>query len=245
MERGECLTGEKEQRYLNAFQLKILAIIGMTLDHVGVVYGEFLPLWAKCAFYSLGGLTFPIMAYLLSEGYRNTGNLKRYMERLFLFAAVAQVPYMWVLSYQLNVMFTLLLGLAAIHLTSRATSKAVAFVIVTAFTMISLFCDWAIIGIPMILIYYYTENQKKRVIYPIVVAGLLIGLFPAWSVISGDMDKLPELFFYFIGCILTIPLLMKYSGARGFPLRYFFYIYYPAHLIVLGAIRGIVFNIWL
>ena len=49
---------------VTAFVLKVAAIVGMTCNHVANVFGSELPGGAMVALYSLGGLTFPIMAYL-------------------------------------------------------------------------------------------------------------------------------------------------------------------------------------
>ena len=79
---------------VTAFALKVAAIVGMTCNHIANVFGSELPGGAMVALYSLGGLTFPIMAYLLCEGYRHTSSVRRYAERVrsclanSLFAAV-------------------------------------------------------------------------------------------------------------------------------------------------------------
>ena len=77
---------------VTAFVLKVAAIVGMTCNHVANVFGSELPGGAMVALYSLGGLTFPIMAYLLCEGYRHTSSVRRYTERLAVFAVVSQIP---------------------------------------------------------------------------------------------------------------------------------------------------------
>ena len=57
---------------VTAFVLKVAAIVGMTCNHVANVFGSELPGGAMVALYSLGGLTFPIMAYLLCDLQRAT-----------------------------------------------------------------------------------------------------------------------------------------------------------------------------
>ena len=75
---------------VTAFALKVAAIVGMTCNHIANVFGSELPGGAMVALYSLGGLTFPIMAYLLCEGYRHTSSVRRVRSCLAnsLFAAV-------------------------------------------------------------------------------------------------------------------------------------------------------------
>ena len=66
---------------VTAFVLKVAAIVGMTCNHIANVFGSELPGGAMVALYSLGGLTFPIMAYLLCEGGRRTARGRRVAAR--------------------------------------------------------------------------------------------------------------------------------------------------------------------
>nr|WP_288978101.1 TraX family protein [uncultured Blautia sp.] len=36
--------------------------------------------------------------------------------------------------------------------------------------------------------------------------------------------------------LLSIPFILSYNGKRGIGMRYFFYLYYPLHLIILSII---------
>jgi len=62
---------------LNAYQLKWVAIIGMVTSHMVYGWGEIMPLWLMIPMMGAGGLTFPIMAYFVVEGYKHTPNLKK------------------------------------------------------------------------------------------------------------------------------------------------------------------------
>lgn len=229
---------------IDAFWLKIIAIVGMTLDHIGTAFGEYLPLWAKCVLHAFGGLTFPIMAFLLCEGYRHTRSLKRYALRLLLFAIITQVPYMWALMSQLNVLFTLLLGLLAITCVERIKSPVLRVLVVAGFTAASVVCDWGLMGVPMVLMYNYIRKTKLKLILPVMIPFLMLGVNSIEVLFSGYLQALPQLLYVIVGCGLTIPLLGCYQGQRGRPTKYLFYIFYPLHIAVLGIVRGLLLGDW-
>lgn len=233
-----------QEKGIDAFWLKIIAIAGMTLDHIGIAFGEYLPLWGQSALYAFGGLTFPIMAFLLCEGYRHTRSVKKYALRLLLFAIVTQVPYMWVLMRQLNVLFTLLLGLLAIACVERIKSPVLRALVVVGFTAVSIVCDWGLIGVPMVLMYYYIGEKKMRLIMPVMIPFLMIGVSSIVALCGGYLEALPQLLYVIVGCGLTIPLLRRYQGQRGRSAKYLFYIYYPLHIVILGILRGLLFGFW-
>lgn len=109
---------------VTAFALKVAAIVGMTCNHIANVFGSELPGGAMVVLYSLGGLTFPIMAYLLCEGYRHTSSVRRYAERLAVFAVVSQIPYSLLFGATGNVLITLLIGLGMLWLVDRQRAES-------------------------------------------------------------------------------------------------------------------------
>jgi len=102
---------------MDAFVLKITAIISMVFDHSGylIFNGEL------SYFNYIGRLAFPIFAFQIAEGYIHTRNFKKYAMRLGIFALISQIPFFLFAHYVvgegfvLNVLFTLFLGLAAIY----------------------------------------------------------------------------------------------------------------------------------
>ncbi len=106
---------ESKGRSLNIFIIKIIACITMVLDHIKYVYEpsvNFVTLY-------LGRISFPLFAFLATEGYFHTSNIKKYFQRLITFGIISQIPFMIFRMYvgnwmMLNIMFTLILGLMAI-----------------------------------------------------------------------------------------------------------------------------------
>ena len=70
-------------------QLKILAIICMTIDHIGVAFFPNEPLLRM-----IGRLAFPIFSYGIAEGCRYTRNKRRYFGGVFLCGAVCALAFL-------------------------------------------------------------------------------------------------------------------------------------------------------
>jgi len=231
---------------LDAFTLKIIAIIAMTCNHIAHGFKDYLPIYILAPLYVVGGLTFPIMAFLLIEGYHKTRNIKRYMLRLLFFGLIALVPFAYVLSVMsFNILITLLLGLICLYLNDNMKNRVffwVCFVGIVAFTIV---CDWSIVGVLMIFMFGRIKNPKQKLVLPILVTVLVSAL--VLILLSKGWDTQLCLDLGFAAVILcAIPLLNAYNGERGYSppaLRYMFYIYYPAHLIVIGGIRLLMENI--
>ena len=112
------------------------------------------------------GLTFPIMAFLLVEGYRHTSSIERYAGRLLAFALVAQVPYGLFLARNFNVLFTLLIGLMILHARDRMQDRVQFWIAAAALTAVSALCDWGIVGPLMILMMQTIPERRQRIICP-------------------------------------------------------------------------------
>ena len=93
---------------MSSFKLKLVAITTMLIDHIGVIIFPNI-LWLRL----LGRLAFPLFAFFITEGFRKTSDVKKYLQRLFILALVSQLPY-WTafgIDAGLNIFFTLTLGL--------------------------------------------------------------------------------------------------------------------------------------
>ncbi|MDR0308644.1 MAG: conjugal transfer protein TraX [Coriobacteriales bacterium] len=245
---------------INSFTLKIIAIIGMTADHIGNAFMYQLPFVARCLLFLPGGLTFPIMAFLLTVGYQHTRDVGKYALRLAIFAAISVFPFFWVLSneFRLNVLFTLLLGLLVIWADDRLKNRILFWGIVVLAIVASHWCDWSYIGVPMILLYHRLRNRGMRAFLPIVLVWIyalsnvvqILGMQMDPSISSVVVSRVwsfytPQLFYSFIGATATIFLVYFYNGERGRPLKYFFYAYYPLHITLIGVVFGLVTSNWI
>lgn len=225
---------------MTAFLLKIIAVITMTIDHVGhILFPDILFLRM------IGRLAFPIFAFFVAEGAFRTKNLNRYTLRMFLFAVVTGLPADFALNGRLtifstsNVMWTFAFALLSILLCRKLDQQEMTWTfwaMAVPFVMLAEYfnTDYAGMGVVVVLIFYYFREK------PVVKYGLA-GALMFYQGISTTMRFQYFEIRYFIQvlAILSFPLLMSYQGEKGKSSKfwqYFFYVYYPLHLLVLGMI---------
>lgn len=209
----------KEKRSgFTTFQLKLLAIVSMLMDHIGAVICPDM-VWLRYA----GRLAFPIFCFLLVEGYYHTGNIRKYMGRLGLFALISEVPFdlafhhpMWTLEKQ-NVFFTLFIGLGMVWLLDkeRELVTRAGIVILAMWAAEILHTDYGFRGILLIAVFQITR-EKKAVQY---IGGA------AWNFLWTSRIQ-------HAGALAMIPIAL-YNGQKGRSMKYFFYLFYPVHLLIL------------
>ena len=166
MSATSSISAASPKRGVSSFTLKVVAIVGMTFNHACYIFYPYLPAEALLLLFGFGGLTFPIMAFLLVEGYHHTSNIKRYAGRLLAFALVSQVPYGLFLAHNLNVLFTLLIGLGILYLYDTMESRGGFWLAAAALVTASALCDWGIIGPLMILMMRAIPDRRQRIVCP-------------------------------------------------------------------------------
>ncbi|MDR2132843.1 MAG: conjugal transfer protein TraX [Clostridiales Family XIII bacterium] len=242
------------QKGLTANTLKTIAIVAMTIDHLTWLL---LPGYRTDALtlslHAIGRLTAPIMMFFIAEGFHYTKNIKKYILRLFLFAFIAHfayallfaksfIPFQHTVFDQTSVLWTFALGLVALAVTKSENPALKPWhrQVIVWVCIIAAFCaDWSSPAAAIILYIGINRGDFKKqmlwfmiwiAMYAIVYA---IFLNPAY----GALQMLTA---------LAVPLLHGYNGQRGKlkwkGMKWFFYIYYPAHLFVLGAIRILILS---
>ena len=237
---------------LDRTQLKLIAISAMVIDHVAWGFVEF---WTPLGqvMHVLGRFTLPIMCYFVAEGYRKTSSVKGYIKRMSCFAVVAMIPFYLffkeLYEYRQNIIFDLLLGLLMLtvleHETLKKWQKAV--LAATIFYISAMIGGWVIMPILYILVFYYVKDFKKQAIWfcglTILLQVFLIAaveLNRIWHFSKYDWPWYDKL--YFLGFMLPLLLLKRYNGKKGKTVwgKYFFYLFYPAHFLVLAAVKAVV-----
>ena len=153
--------------------LKWLAIITMTIDHVGAVLYTELDVLRL-----IGRLSFPLFAYLLILGMENTRNVRNYFVRLFVFALISQVPFFFAVGQNsvvsFNIFFTLSFGLLFIHFLKRNSILALVPLLVSMILPI----DYGAYGIVIIgCMFILRSNTKLGVVSLIIVNSLFLVQF--------------------------------------------------------------------
>ncbi|MCL2199109.1 MAG: conjugal transfer protein TraX [Defluviitaleaceae bacterium] len=232
---------------LTAFWLKIIAVTGMILQHMALALPGAFPLGVEIFLQISGGLTFPILAFLLVDGFRATSNLSKYMTRLAVFGVISFVPHLFVLGTGLNIMFTMALSLYLLKLRRERGNSASFWAIFVVLILACAFLDWGIIGPIGVILYDMIKNEKaRRIVVPlffiagVLLQGLLVtslmSLFIDMEYLMAEMDMSIAPAFFPVGTLLAIPLLLLYNGERGRPAKWFFYVIYPLHLAVLAIV---------
>ena len=219
--------------------LKLVAIISMLLDHVG---GAFFPQYP--IFRWLGRLAFPIFCYCLTVGLLYTHDIKRYFGRLALFAVISQPFYALKLDpsafvenlNNFNIFFTLILSLLFMWgITQRRWYGICTSILALAVLGIWNF-DYSFTGVILMLIFYFCRRKPALgcALYCLSYLPALWGSLedPLAMVIGGWAVD------WTIFSLLAAPLIF-YPTHTGIKInKWFFYIFYPAHLAVIVLIKA-------
>lgn len=218
---------------MSSFVLKIIAIVSMFIDHIGyAIFGKF------SFFNYIGRIAFPIFAFQISEGYIHTRNLKKYFLRLFIFALISQIPFMLFYNlvsdqFSLNIFFTLLLGLACIYIYDKSKYKFLSIIasIAIAFIAEVSHCDYGFYGVAIIFIFYLFKNNISKASIAFIIATTIKYLIPIIK--YGLYDAYLYLLIFTLIPIIFISL---YNGKKGKDTKYFLYLFYPIHLLLIYGI---------
>lgn len=237
---------------LDRTQLKLIAICAMVIDHVAWGFVEFMTPLGQIM-HVLGRFTLPIMCFFIAEGYRKTSSVSGYIKRMACFAVVAMIPFYLffkdVYEYRQNIIFDLLLGLLMLAVLEHEKLKKWQKVICAAviFYVSAMIGGWVIMPILYILVFYYVKDFKKQAAW---FCGLTI-LLQVFLIVAVELNRILHFSkydwpwydkLYFLGFMLPLLVLKRYNGQKGKKVlgKYFFYLFYPAHFLVLAAIKAIV-----
>ena len=223
-----------ENKIFSGNVLKIIALISMTFDHVGLT---FFPsaLWMRI----VGRLAFPIFAFMIAEGCRYTKHKARYLSTLAIMALVMQIIYfVFEKSLYMCIFVTFTLSVSCIYAIDNFKKQKNFISFIFAFGVLvgvfyltkilpqntSFWVDYGFWGVMLPPIVYFSKNKTQKAIaftIMLILVSLDLGGIQLYS-------------------LLSIPLIVLYNGKRGkFNLKCLFYVYYPLHLAVIYLIEVI------
>lgn len=237
----------------DGFQLKLFMMILMVFDHldhipgfIGPNLGTFFHMITRCV-----ALWF---AFGVVEGMKYTRSKTKYNVRLFMWAGIMFGINMLVntvyasadIHLTNNIFLTLALGALMINIIEfnfvkvKKIDNIIKTIAIIGILMIGLVkAEGAIPVLPFILLTYaFKNNVKNRDISYIVLSILMFALnFQMYSTIGITIEMI------LLNCdwlvFTIIPFLHMYNGERGLSnkfTKYLFYVFYPAHLIILSTI---------
>lgn len=241
----------KDKISINGSTLKWIAIILMAIDHFGAsilenfvlnawntspMSGYFYGSWNEIYSFDrilrmIGRPAFPIFCFLLIEGFTHTRDVKKYLLRLSIFAILSEIPFDLALWNRLfhwehqNVFLTLAIGLFTIYVIQKYEKNVIVkilAIILGAGLAEVLHTDYGYFGVLFIVILYMTHQNRLWQ----CIAGAICC---AWE----GTAPLAFLFIWF------------YNGKRGKQPKWFFYYFYPAHLLLYYVIGGWILPKWI
>jgi len=237
---------------MSSFLLKIIAAVTMLIDHAGLILfpqHEIMRI--------IGRLAFPIYAYCIAEGFRYTRNRFHYFLRIFILGLVCQIVYFIVdgdtllgilLTFSLSIIVMFFTDSLRVSLNGQKSplgktvekiigkeispeaDKALAVimsaVVIGAVFMLTAFVDvdYGFFGIMLPVFTNFFHSRKLRfVMFTAALLALCIDMTVSFSIQYWSL--------------LTVPIIAAYNGKPGkYKMKYFFYIFYPAHLVFLYAL---------
>lgn len=215
--------------------LKIFALVCMTIDHIGLyLMDNSYPMRA------IGRLAFPIFAYMIAEGCKYTHNRTRYFYTIFIMGLAFQtVCILADDNYHMNIFITFSLSILLIYSLDYGRNNsetvqwqfpilAVLFVLFVS-EIIPMFLgdinygiDYGFFGIVLpLMVYLFDKKELKLIMFTVglILLSLTRDAIQWWS-------------------MLTIIPIAFYNGKRGkLKIKYFFYGYYPLHIVAIQLIK--------
>ena len=159
----------------------------------------------------VGRLAFPIFAFLLTEGFFHTRDIYRYLVRLGIFAVLSEIPFDLFIS----------VALMAVLERSREWPERILEIFIAMWAAEALGTDYGFRGVLLVLVFYV---GRMRPFAGLALAGL-------WNFLwQSSVQR--------FGALAVIPIGL-YNGKKGRSLKYFFYVFYPAHLLLLCLLRDL------
>lgn len=221
---------------MNSFWLKIVAIISMFADHLSYALPERVP-----ALNAVGRIAFPLFAFQLAQGCRHTRNFNAFALRLAIFAIISQYPFSLLMRMTggsqatLNIFFTLFIGAILIRAYMIIPCKPAALIAVVLGSCVAdlINTDYGAWGVLLIFVLFLAGDNKLHQVLAVLLMAVI--KYSNTFIVSGVVQANPVAF------LTSLLFIIMFNGQKGPGLKYAFYVFYPAHLLLLYALDQFVF----
>lgn len=205
--------------------LKLIAIISMFIDHAGYTLFS-----NNLIMRSIGRIAFPLFTFCIMIGYFNTKDLKKYIKRILMIGIISQPIYILLFNiYTPNIMFTLIAELLLYYSLDNKKWWYIPFLVVIPFL---LKFDYSIIYLFIVPIFYYFRNNKVL---------LCISYITFYFSYLLDFFITKNIFCCVTSCSIFALFFILIKTKTNFKVnKYFFYLFYPLHLLILLIIKYII-----
>ena len=243
---------------MNRDQIKYVAMFTMLLNHIANIFLEPGTLLFE-VMVDVGYFTAITMCYFLVEGYGYTRSKEKYGKRLFLFALISEIPFCLAFTEEgtisfvsMNMMFTLFLCFLILYAMEKIPSGARQTPCIWGLIFASAYSDWALLA--PIFTYWFAscglrdeqgKTDRKKLLWSVFGKAMLF--FGLLNLVENMETATPVIAVVrslgaTVGILLAaLCIIYLYNGKRSEKHRtfskWFFYIFYPAHLLVLGLLR--------
>ena len=207
--------------------IKWIAIIAMAVDHIGLILFPDVTVLRM-----IGRVALPLFGFLLIHNYLFfTTDKKKYIVRLWVFSAISQPFFYYIVSPALNIFVLLALALSSIYLiestkgagSNRAIESMTGFVIVSLALVFSFFINYGVFGFALLMFMYLSFAKSEYVFFVFLSIALM-------------NFSLAHVSYVFCG-FLFYPIIY-FSGQLDLKIKrmkpLFFYAFYPAHLLIIS-----------
>lgn len=227
---------------MSSFLLKIIACFTMLLCHIPFVYPQY-----SVPLIYIGKISFPLYAFLISEGYVHTRNFSKYLTRLIVFGVISQIPaYLLFVGKSfnglyLNIFFTLALGLLGIRIYDKIKSKYISIPLIILLAVIAelLKFDYGAFGVLMIVCFYVFKRNKLNMVLSQMFLMFILYM-KKMSYYTFSLFNLQYILFQLLFSVISLVIILTYNGKKGKSssrIKLMFYCFYPVHLIILDLLK--------
>ena len=224
-----------EKKKLSGNALKIIALLSMTIDHVGLMLlNDYMP------FRYIGRLAFPLFGYMLAEGCYYTRNKRRHFMGIFLLAMLCQAVYLITeRSIYQGILITFSLSILTIYAIAWAREEQghwLRWLLAAGVLSADVFLC---VGLPTLLVGtdYAIDYGIWGVLFPVLVSLSRDKRIKWWLAAIGLVLLSISMGDWQWYCLFALIPIWLYNGQKGVRnTKYLFYVYYPLHLVIIYGI---------